>query len=142
MEEGILIHAGGECKLVQQLQRTVWRFHKKLKTELPYDPVIPLLGMLLFFRRSAISDSLQPHGLQHVRLPCHQLPELAQTHVHGDGDGHPTISSSVVPFSSHLQSLPASGSFPMSQLFTSDGQSIGVSASASVLPMNTRTDLL
>ena len=60
---------------------------------------------------------------------------LAPTHVHRVSDAHPTISSSVVPFSCH-QSLPASGSFPMSQFFTSGGQSIGASASASVLPMN------
>ena len=66
----------------------------------------------------------------------HQLPELAQTHVHRVG--HPTISSSVIPFSSCLQSFPASGSFPVSQFFTSGGQSIGVSASASVLPKNTQ----
>ena len=64
----------------------------------------------------------------------HQLPELIQTHV---CDAiHPSISSSVIPFSSHLQSFPGSGSFQMSQFFTSVGQSIGVSASASVLPMN------
>ena len=70
-------------------------------------------------------------------FPVHyQLPELAQTHVHGVGD---TIQpSSVVPFSSHPQSFPASGSFPMSQFFTSGGQSIGVSASTLVLPMNTQ----
>ena len=65
----------------------------------------------------------------------HQLPEFTQTHVHWVGDAiqpsHP-----VIPFSSHLQSFPASGSFPVSQFFTSSGQSIGVSASASVLPMN------
>ena len=65
----------------------------------------------------------------------HHLPELAQTHVHWVSDGcHPTISSSVLPFSSCLQSFPASGSFPMSQFFVSGSQSIG--ASASVLPMN------
>ena len=64
----------------------------------------------------------------------HQLLELTQTHVHQVSD--PIISSSVVPFSSCLQSFPASGSFPMSQLFALGGQSIGVSASASVLPMN------
>ena len=63
----------------------------------------------------------------------HQLLELMQTHVHWV---YPTISSSVIPFSSHLQSFPASGSFQMSQFFTSGGQSIGVSASTSVLPMN------
>jgi len=69
-------------------------------------------------------------------LPVHhQLPEFTQTHVHQVGDA---ISSSVVPFSSCPQSLPASGSFTMSQLFPSGGQSIGVSASASVLPMNTQ----
>ena len=68
----------------------------------------------------------------------HQLPEFTQTHVHQVGDGHPTISSSVIPFSSHLQSRPPSGCFPVSQFFTSGGQSLGVSASASVLPMNTQ----
>ena len=66
----------------------------------------------------------------------HQVLELAQTHVHRVSDVIQTISSSVIPFSSCLQSFPASGSFQMSQLFTSGGQSIGVLASASVLPMN------
>ena len=66
----------------------------------------------------------------------HQLPELAQTHVHQVSDAIQPISSSVVPFSSCLTSFPASGSFSMSQFFTSDGQSIGASALASVLPMN------
>ena len=87
-------------------------------------------------------------SLSHVRLcdpmDCsmpglpvhHQLLEFIQTHVHWVGDAIPTISSSVVPFSSCLQSFPAAGSFQMSQFFTSGGQSIGVSASASVLPMN------
>ena len=85
------------------------------------------------FSCSVMSDSSQPHGLQHARLPCpSQLPERAQTHVHSC---HPPISSSVIPFSSHLQSFPASGSVAMSQFFTSGGQTIG--ASASVLPMNT-----
>ena len=75
--------------------------------------------------------------------PVHnQLPELAQTHVHWISyaihHSHPTISFSVIPFISCLQSFPASGSFPMSQLFTSGGQIIGVSASTSVLPMNTQ----
>ena len=65
----------------------------------------------------------------------HQLLEFTQTHVHWVSDA-PTISSFVIPFSSHLRSFPASGSFQMSQLFTSGGQSIGVSASTSVLPMN------
>ena len=83
-----------------------------------------------------MSDSLWPHGLQHARPPVHhQLPEFTHTHPLSQWC-HPTISSSVVPFFSHLQSFPASGSFPMSQLFASGGQSIGVSAS--VLPMNTQ----
>ena len=70
-------------------------------------------------------------------FPVHQqLLELAQTHIHQVGDAIQPISASVVPFSSCLQSFPGSGSFPMNQLFTSGGQSIGVSASASVLPMN------
>ena len=73
------------------------------------------------------------------RFPVHhQLPEFTQTHVHWVQWCHLTISSSVIPFSSHLKSFPASGSFQMSQLFTSGGQSIGVSASTSVLPMNTQ----
>ena len=72
-------------------------------------------------------------------LPVHhQLPESTQTHVHRVKWCHPTISSSVIHFSSCPQSLPASGSFQMSQLLTWGGQSIGVSASASVLPMNTQ----
>ena len=75
-----------------------------------------------------------PMGCSMPGLPVHhQLPEFTQAHVHCCGD---IIQPSVVPFSSHLQSFPASGSFPVSQLFTSGGQSIGVSASASVLPMN------
>ena len=90
------------------------------------------------FSHSVVSDSLRPHELQHARPPC-LSPTLG---VHPNPCPlsqwcHPTISSSVVPFSSCLQSFPASGSFQMSQLFTSAGQSIGVSAS-SVLPMNTQ----
>ena len=86
-----------------------------------------------------MSDSLRPHESQYARPPC----PSATPRVHSDSCPssqwwHPAISSSVVPFSSCPQSLPASGSFPMSQLFTSGGQSIGVSASASVLPMNTQ----
>ena len=75
-------------------------------------------------------------------LPVHhQLPEFTQTPPLSWWC-HPTISSSVVPFSSHLQSFPASGSFPISQFFASGGQSIGVSASASVLPMHIQIDFL
>ena len=86
-----------------------------------------------------MSDSLWPHGLQHARTPC--LSPNSRVYTNSCPMSrwfHLTISSSVVPFSSCLQSFPASGSFPMSQLFASGGQSIGVSASTSVLPMNTQ----
>ena len=85
-----------------------------------------------------MSDSLQPHGLQHDRLPCPSpSPGVCSNSCPLSQWCHPTISSSVVPFSCP-QSFPASGSFPMSRLFQSGAQSIGVSASASVLLMNTQ----
>ena len=88
------------------------------------------------FSCSVVSNSLQPHGLQHARLPCSSpTPRTCSNSCPLSRWNHPTISSSVVPFSC-LQSFPTSGSFPMSQFFTSGGQSIGASASASVLPMN------
>ena len=91
----------------------------------------------LLFSHSVMSDSLQPHGLQHARLPCLSPPPGVCSNLCPSSQWcHPTISSSVVPFSSCLQSFPASGSFLMSWFLTSGGQSIGVSASASVLPMN------
>ena len=87
------------------------------------------------FSPSVVSDSLQPHGLQHARLLCLlPTPGACSNSCSLSQWCHPTISSSVVPFSSHPQSFPASCSFPMSEFFLSGGQSIGVSASASVLP--------
>ena len=84
-----------------------------------------------------MSNSLWPHGLQHPRPPCPSPTPRAYSDSHPSSRWwHPTISSSVVPFSSCPQSFPASGSFPVSQFFASGGQSIGVSASASVLPVN------
>ena len=84
-----------------------------------------------------MSDSLWAHGLQHDRLPCPSpIPGVCSSSCPLSRWCHPTISSSVIPFSSCLQSFPASGSFPMSQFFASSGQSIGVSASTSVLPLN------
>ena len=84
-----------------------------------------------------VMSSSVTHGLQHARLPCPSpTPRGYSNSSPSSWWWHPTISPSVVPFSSHLQSFPASGSFPMSQFFASGGQSIGVSASASVLPMN------
>ena len=99
----------------------------------------PASGYFLIsqFSCSAMSDSLQPHGLQHGRLPCPSpTPRAYSSSCPLNRWCHPTISSSAVPFSSRLQSFPASGYFPLSQFFASGGQSIGVSASASVLPMN------
>ena len=91
------------------------------------------------FSCSAVSDSLWPHRLQHPRLPCPSLtPGACSNSCPSRWWFHPTISSSVTFFPSHLQSFPASGSFPMSQFFTSGGQSIGVAASTSVLPVNTQ----
>ena len=91
------------------------------------------------FSRSVVSDSLQPHEPQHGRPSCpSSAPGVYSNSCPLSWWCHPTISSSVVPFSSCLQSFPASGSFQMSQLFAWGGQSIGVSASASVLPMNTQ----
>ena len=87
------------------------------------------------FSHSVVSDSLQPH-----ELPVHhQLPELAQIHVHRVMDMtqcHPTISSSIIPYSSYLQSFPASGSFQMTHFLASGGQTISVSVSSSVLQMD------
>ena len=95
------------------------------------------MWLLVQFSCSVVSHSLQPHGLQHIRPPCRSpTPGVNSNSCPLSLWCHPTILSSVIPFSSHLQSFPASESFPMSWFFTSGGQSIGVSASASVLPMN------
>ena len=108
-----------------------------LKKKYSVETKIVVYVISVQFSHSVMSNSLPPHGLQHARLPCpsptsgaysNSCPSLWWC--------HPTISSSVIPFSSCLQSFP--GSFAMSQFFTSGSQSIGVSASASVLPMNIR----
>ena len=89
------------------------------------------------FSRSVVSDSLQPQGLQLARLPCPSpTPRAYSNSCPSSGWCCPTISSSVIPISSCFQSFPTAGSFPMSWFFTSGGQSIGVSALASVLPVN------
>ena len=86
------------------------------------------------FSRSVMSDSLRPHGLQHAKPPCPlPTPGVYSNSCPSSWWCHPTFSSSIISFSSRLQSFSASGSFPMSQLFASNGQSIGVSASALVL---------
>jgi len=89
------------------------------------------------FSHSVMSDSLRPHGPQHARSPCPSpAPRVYPNSCPSSQWCHPTISSSVIPFSSCIQSCPASGSFPVSQIFASGGQGIGVSASTSVLPIN------
>jgi len=99
--------------------------------------LILLISVSVQFSHSVVSNSLWPHGLQHSRPPCPSpTPRVYSNSCPLSWWCHPAISSSVVPFSSHLQSFQASRSFPMSQFFVSGGQSIGVSASTSVLPMN------
>ena len=89
------------------------------------------------FSRSVMFNSFRPHGLQHARPPCSSpIPRAYSNSCPLSQWCHPTISSSVIPFSSCLQSFPASGSFQISQFFASGGQSTGVSASTSVLPIN------
>ena len=91
------------------------------------------------FSHSVMSHSLQPHESQHAKPPCTSpTPRVHPNPCPSSWWCHPTISCSVVPFTSCRQSFPATGSFQMSQLFASGGQSIGVTASASVLPMNTQ----
>ena len=96
-----------------------------------------LISSVQFSSVTQLCLTLQPHGLQHARPPClSPTPGVYSNSCPLSQWCHPTISSSVIPFSSCLQSFPASGSFQMSQVFASGGQSIGVSASASVFPMN------
>ena len=108
------------------------------KGRLPSPPIPPSLGETNSFVVVQLlsPDSLRPHGLQQARVPCPSpSPGACSDSCPFRQWCHPTILSSVVPFSSCLQSFPTSGSFPMSRLFASGGQSIGASASASVLPM-------
>ena len=147
---------GKSADLVCQMTipRVFWMWRKMAvkKKEFKFEPVLVLIVISAWnstwhrvqfssvqFSCSVVSNSLRPHELQHARLPC-PSPTLE---IHSDSRPssqwcHPAISSSVVPFSSCPQSLPASESFPMSQLFAWGGQNTGVSASASVLPMNSQ----
>ena len=119
---------------------TIWpsNFFCK-KTEMNSLALIDIQFSSVQFSCSVVSDSLQPHELQHTRPPCPSpTPRVHSDSCPSSPWCHPAISSSVVPFSSCPQSLPASESFPMSQLFTWGGQSTGVSAIASFLPKNTQ----
>ena len=125
------------CSLT--LKKTIRRSKQHLAIYESILSVILFYSCYLQFSSSVVSDSLRPHESQHARPPCPSpTPRVYSNSCPSSGWCHPTISSSVVPFSSCPQSLPASQSFPMSQLVTWGGQSIGISASASVLPMNTQ----
>ena len=103
---------------------------------LPHQYTVTYVSLFSQFSHSVVSDSLRPHEPQHTRPPCPPNPGVHPNSCPLSQRCHPTISSSAIPFFSYLQSFPASGSFPMSWFFASSGQTIGVSASASVLPMN------
>ena len=119
----------------------LWTEHSDGQNYVLFTLVSPVLAQclaeLLLFSHSVKSNSFQTHGLQHARLPYPSLsPGVCSNSCPLNWWCHPTISSSVIPFSSCPPSFPASGSFPKGWLFTLGGQSIGASASASVLPMN------
>ena len=121
----------------------VYIFHTRLVTPWGKGELLCHMHLCIFssvqFSRSIVSNSLRPHELQHARPPCPSpTPKVHPNPCPLSQLCHPTILSSVFPFSSCPQSFPASGSFPVSQLFTSGGQSIGVPTSTSVLPMNTQ----
>ena len=125
------------CKESDMTEWLNWTKHRHLIW--CYNVYTLILKLSLSFSRSVMSDSLRPHGLQHARLPCPSLsPGLCSNSCPLNQWCHPTISTSVAPFSFCPQSLPASRSFWMSWLFTSGGQSTGASVSASVLPMNSQ----
>ena len=148
------------CRRLPHTHRQVWLSLLLGHCSFPLSPVAPRFSLCLprvsvslnsvQFSRSVVSDSLRPHEPQHARLPClSPTPGVHPNPCPSSRWCHPAISSSVILFSSCPQSFPASGSFQMSQLFASGGQSIWVSASTSVLPMNTQdwsalgwTDLL
>ena len=135
---GIFLHECTNQYLADCLERAAYRYLKFSLWAAISSPVYwELWPPSVQFSCSVVSDSLWPHGLQHARPPCWSpTPGACANSCPLSRWCHPKVSSSVVPFSSGLQSFPASGSFPMSQFFASGGQSIGASASASVLPMN------
>ena len=129
------------CVFLKYANKQIWRCSLTWQTSHPRkgDSSLSLSFFFFFFTNSVLSDSLWPHESQHPRPPCPSpAPRIYPNSCPLSWWCHPTISSSVIPFSSCPQSFPASGSFQMSQLFTSGGQSNGVSASTSVLPMNTQ----
>ena len=126
------IHAGFEHKFTLHCQNIQVNNYFPPRLWILKGHLVPV-----WFSHLVVSDSFRLHGLQHARTPCSSLtPGACSNSCPSSRWCHPPILSSVVPFSSHLQSFPASGSFLVSQFFASDGQSTGVLASASVFPMN------
>ena len=136
----LLFYSG--LQLIRWGPSTLWRaiyFIQRLKCKSHPKTPTKKDSESVQFSHSVMSDSLQPHELQHARPPCPSpIPRVHPNPHPSSWWCHPTTSSFVVPFSSCPQSFLASGTFPMSQLFASGGQSIGVSASISILPMNTQ----
>ena len=126
-------HHSNEC-----MQKVIYSNSRRLYSVTIRSPSLPWSQFFLSqFSRSVVSDSWRPHESQHARPPYpSQTPGVYSNSCPSSRWCHPAISFSVIPFSSCPKSLPASGSFPMSQCFAWGGQSTGVSASASVLPMN------
>ena len=127
--------ASGSFPITQLYLHISWPVHWSFSFSIsPCNEYSVIISFSVQFSRSVISDSLQPHGLQHTRPPCPSPTPLACS------NSCPLswwcLPTSIIPFFSRLQSFPTSGSFPMSQFFPSGGQSIEVSASAAVLPMN------
>ena len=131
-EEEKFFHPSRFLRLLEELNWHETDQQEKIKVSVQFISSVQ-------FSRSVLSDSLRPHGLQHARPLCPSpTPGVYPNSCPLSRWCHPTISSSIIPFSSCLLSFPASGSFQMSQLFASSGQSIGDSASASVFLMNTQ----
>ena len=125
------IHGSSWRRDIENILDDLWM------TEALIKPKLNFMSSSVQFSLSVLSDSLRPHGLKHTRPLCPSpTPTVYSNSCPLSQWCHPTVSSSVIPFSSHLQSFPTSVSFQMSQLFASGDQSIGVSASASVLPVN------
>ena len=136
-EKGTLLRCWWECKLMQPLWKTVGRFLKKLEIKPEYDPAIPLLDIYpVQFSCSVVSDSLRPRGLQHSLYFTNSWSLHKLTSYESAMPSNHLILCRPIPFYSHLQSFPASGSLLVNKFFALGGQSIGVSASSSVLPMN------
>ena len=134
--EWIAIFSSGELPN-PEIKTSFLHLHHCQMDSLPLSHLGSLFCFIFKLSCSVLSDSMRPHGLQHARPPCPSpTPGVYSNSCPSSQWCHPTISSSVILFSSHLQSFPASGSFPLSQFFTSGGQRIGGSASTSVPSMS------